>query len=231
MRGGRSLLQVALAGLIVGGCASRLPAGAGSAQGSPTANPVSAPDATGCSVPPLPLENVTATPGITRGRPQPLPILRLGERLNSLDDPALKALAPVMPKMTPNGQPLQAVIFDPTNDADETDGKLNPAVYLYFSKGPIQEQTTIVDVYAGGGGFLEEVATHGQDATFVKSAVGDSATIIKVGTYDAAFDVSSPWPGGFYTHGLYWSDGVRDFGLVVNGAADEVVKVAQSIYC
>jgi hypothetical protein len=46
----------------------------------------------------------------------------------------------------------------------------------------------------------------------------------------AALVQSSLWPGHFRTWGLYWSDGVRDFSLILNQPAEEVVLTAQSMF-
>lgn len=59
----------------------------------------------------------------------------------------------------------------------------------------------------------------------------ENATVIKVGQFDAAIVHSSPWPGGFRTWGVYFSDGLRDYSLILNVGADEIVSTAQSLFC
>jgi hypothetical protein len=73
------------------------------------------------------------------------------------------------------------------------------------------------------GVYLSESETSGQDAKLVVETVGDAATVIQVGPYDAALVHSSPFPGGFRTWNLYWSDSALDYAMIGNVAADDLI--------
>jgi hypothetical protein len=187
--------------------------------------------ATDCPAVQLPIDASLGRSPTPRSYPQFPRVLSTGTVLTSVDDPSAMALAPLLPTHLPMGLPLEAIVFDPNNDADESDGKLNPTIRLYFSKGSIQPEDTIVDILSSGGAVLTETATFGQDADLVKATIGDAATIIKVASFDAAYVYASPLPGGTRTHNLYWSDGVRDYSLIVSGSGTETVAVADSMFC
>jgi hypothetical protein len=160
------------------------------------------------------------------------PILGFGTEVDSLADAKVAAvMAPVALPLTPDGLPLQTMLFEPNQDADETDSKLNPQIITLYSKGEIQRDDTILDLLGGGGAIFDQIASYGKDAALVKDTIGDHATIIKLGELDAALVESTTWPGDFRSHALYWSDGRLDFTLMIAGSSEEVVKVGQSLYC
>jgi hypothetical protein len=159
------------------------------------------------------------------------PILATGTRVDSITESLVSAFAPVLPSRGPNGLQVTGLTFNANNDADASDSELNPTLTVLFTKAPVKVADTFLDVVGGGGAILTETATYGQDAALVKDTLGEFATLLKIGPYDAALVESSPYPGGFRAHSLFWSDGRLDFSLIVNGSSEEVVKSAQSMYC
>jgi len=160
------------------------------------------------------------------------PVLGFGTEVDSLADTNVVAvMAPVALPRTPDGLPLQAILFDPNQDADETDEKLDPQIITLYSRAEIQRDDTILDLLGGGGAMFDQIASYGKDAALVKDTIGDHATIIKLGDFDAALVESSTFFGDFRSHALYWSDGRLDFSLIIAGSSEEVVKVGQSLYC
>jgi hypothetical protein len=139
-----------------------------SAEGAPP-NAATAASRPGCFVPDLPKD----TPGdhaevVGRyGSPTYPPILGIGTAVGSLADAKVSAMAPVALTRTPDGLPVQAILFSENVDADETDGKLNPQVTIVFSKVEVRPNATIVDVLRDGGGIFQQTVSYGQDAALV----------------------------------------------------------------
>ena len=200
---------------------------------SPSALVTASAPAPGCVLPDLPPEtspDPKGAPGFGGPLKYP-PLLSTGTQVPSVTDPSVARLAPMLPRRRPNGLPLQAVILNPDNDVDPADGETNPSVTILYAEGPVAQGDNFIDVVGSGGAMLIETATHGQDASAVKDVLGALATVIKVGSYDAAYVESSTFAGGFRTHSVYWSDGRLDYSLIVNGSGAEAVSSAQSIYC
>jgi hypothetical protein len=186
----------------------------------------------GCTPPNLKVAEVDLNEPITRrGSPEFPPILAVGERLSSLADVVSKGLPAITPKEAPADLPLQAILFDAATPTDADVAAGHASSRFYYSREPIGSATTIVDLYRAGGVYLSASVTSGQDAKLVVETVGDAATVIKVGAYDAALVHSSPLEGGLRTWNLYWSDGKIDYAIIGNVSVQDLVGAAQSMFC
>lgn len=190
----------------------------------------------GCSVPAIPAEGIASTGGgTTFGSANYPPILSIGQLLPAVKAPATSKIQPRVPPTPPNGLPLQVAMLDPAvasdSDAAGDVAGHGASVRIYYAKSAIEADTTILDLYRGGGAFLSEAETSGQDAALVKSVIGEAATIIQVGKFDAALVHADPLANGVRTWNLYWSDGVRDYSLIVGGEATDAIQSAQSMFC
>ncbi len=187
----------------------------------------------GCSIPTLPPDQADSGPVTGRSSPVYPPILDTGRVVPSVSDPVAAGLGPIAPVVVPNGTKVQTVVFEGGAPADAKSGTAGTPdeLRVYFSDAKIGPSETIMDLYAAGGSILKETSTTGQDASHVQSVIGDAATIIKVDSFDAALVQSSPWPAGFRTRALYWSDGVRDYSLIGRTTSKEIIAVAQSMFC
>lgn len=201
-------------------------------ESSPTAEAAGAPGSlpAGCSLPDLGVdladEDDDGEPYGGYSTPIAWPILRTGRQVASIANADIDGLAPVVPKLAPRGLSAQAVVVH-----DGSEGAPS-SIASYYSSKPITETTTSRDVFVSGGAtFVQEEST-GKDAALVVEAIGDRATVIRVGDYDAAITHGTTMPGtSIRTWAIYWSDGKSDFALIVNGSAKDAIEAAQSIYC
>jgi hypothetical protein len=233
-RKGRSPILLLIPVIVTFGC-TRLPAagatGAGRAESQAVVTPVVETRA-GCIPPKLPPDRPPSHDEVAgvRGWPDWPPILVAGTRVDSIADPALKALAPLELPVAPDGLPVQARLFDAGSDGNDTDAKAQQLMTVY-SKSAVTPDLSIVDVLREGGAVFGQATSRGQDAAFVVETIGDKATIVQIGDLDAALVESTTMPGDFRTHALYWSDGSRDYWLKIAGSSEEVVRVGQALYC
>jgi hypothetical protein len=105
--------------------------------------------------------------------------------------------------------------------------------YAYFAPSPLNQDTTLNDLYNEGGVLATEEVAYGHDAQKVKSVLGDRAFIIDLGPYKAALSLgSSLADGGRRPYDIFWSDGTHDWFVAAGTAtAAEAVAVARSNYC
>ena len=234
-RKGRSSILLLIPVIVTFGC-TRLPAagatGAGRAESQAVVTPVAETRA-GCIPPTLPADRPPSHDEVAGVRGWPIwpPMLVAGTRVDSIADPALKALAPLDLPVAPDGLPVQARLFDAGSDGHETDAKAAQQLMTVYSKSAVTTDQSIVDVLREGGAVFGQTTSQGQDAAFVVETIGDKAQIVRIGDLDAALVESTTMPGDFRTHALYWSDGRRDYWLKIAGSSEEVVRVGQALYC
>jgi hypothetical protein len=123
--------------------------------------------------------------------------------------------------------PLQVVVSD--NHGGETVEEIR----LYYAADLPDSATTLVDLIEHGGMMFTQSKSIGNDAATVQHEVGDRATIVQVGPYDAALIWADPFfDGGRRSFNLFWSDGSYDFGLRAGlETPEQTVGVARSTYC
>jgi hypothetical protein len=128
-----------------------------------------------------------------------------------------------IPGRGPNGDPIVLVLVtaDPTTEA---------SVSIYYSSHPVNSGlTTIRDLLAGGGSYLQESVGAGNDAKKVLAMAGDRASLVQLAAFTAALTHTDPLP--IKTWNLVWSEGGIDFILESDSSARETVVAARSIYC
>ena len=232
-------LGLLVAAVVLGGCTaassggnptvSQYPGAASSTDVGATLAPKAS---SGCALPILPAEPSDSGDQVgSRGGPVYPPILATGERLDSVGSAESRGLEVIEPKGLPAGLPLQAVLFDEATPADGDVAMGKQSVRLYYGNDSLEVGTTIVDLYRDGGIYLSESETSGQDANMVVETIGDAAQVIQVGPNEAALVHSSPFPGGFRTWNLYWSDGKLDYALSGDASPEDLITFAQAMFC
>ena len=105
-------------------------------------------------------------------------------------------------------------------------------VRQYFSADEVPSNMKLDDLLQGGGMFLSQRLTIGNDAETVLAEVKD-ARLVEVGPVKAALVWGSPRrEGGRRTYNLYWSDGIYDFSLRSGfETPEQAVNIARSMYC
>jgi hypothetical protein len=164
-------VRVLLPALLVLGCTT-LPGASTEPAATADATPPSQAVAVvpGCSVPELPADTPPDHAEVVGQRGSPIypPLQSLGMKVESLADDKLSAMAPVELKRSPDGLPVQAILFDANRDVDDSDSELNPQITTVFAKDPFGPHDTFLEVLGGGGAIFQQAVSAGVDAALVK---------------------------------------------------------------
>lgn len=205
----RTLSTLAMA-VILAGCVGR--AGAAAPATDPGCEPAAMPSFADNSFTPF-----------TDRRTQNVKIPTLGEAGEVLADVAAASgrvpfavLSATVPTLK-----IGLVVYRPAEDQ----------VATYFAEEAIAA-TDPLDTFLATGGLLiaQQPAASGRDAKSVLETVGARATIIAVGTYDAAVVHADPGLDGQRPYHVYWSDGTR-FNFAIAADPLVVIDAARSMYC
>lgn len=232
MRSGFAFIA-ALAPLVVG-CV----AGQGAAQPNSTTAPPSSLSASvasaavgGCALPNVSFDLTDTSDDVGSGIGAiGVPARSFGKAISE-PSAAVELGVPVVTPRLPSGMTVRLTTFTAGGNGGKETGGSPAYVAMYLSPVPIAENDSLYDIFTYGGGQIIEAEASGQDAALVRNTIGDLATIIRVGDYDAALTHSDPYPGGSRTWALYWSDGKLDYTINMNTSAAVVIATAQSIYC
>jgi hypothetical protein len=226
----RSQVRIMGAALLLVAACVAPPAGAikpSVESGSPVQ--VASSTAAGCTLPTLDFNiDDTNDDSVKYGgktNPPELPIWTWGTKISSISDITLAGKTPPAPTHGPNNLPVRAVLASSDSPGEITE------VRTYYVDGVIGPAESERSLLVRGGAVLTEQTTRGLDAARIQRDLGEDATPIKIGPYDAALVHSSPMPGDFRAFGVWWSDGQIDYHLLVNGSAREAIASAQSMFC
>lgn len=180
--------------------------------------------APGCGPVELPELGPAEAGGPARGFPRHPLILGSGGEASTEADVERRGFNLRAPAGAPDGLELTLLYVSERSAVDE--------VRMYYAAEPITETMRLPDVIAGRGVLVIQRRSIGHDAALVQSEVGDRATIVKVGSLDAALVWTNPIAGTLRTYNLYWSDGTYDWS-VISGleTPEETVALARSMMC
>ncbi|MEO8625701.1 MAG: hypothetical protein ABI452_03285 [Candidatus Limnocylindrales bacterium] len=141
-------------------------------------------------------------------------------------NPSGAASNPVPPELSHvavlDGMPRQYAVVPYENTA-----------YQYFAQKPLGGSTTLSG-FLGSGGLLftiEPAQPNFSFSSYLKGELGDRATDVEVGPFDAALTWADPDESGVRSHNLYWSDGAEEYSLIGVRTAAAIVNLGRTIAC
>ena len=216
------IVRLILLAMVSGACVSHAGGSSGAAVSTAAVSTAGASSALGCALPTLPFDindaNDDGEPYGGKTMPIEVPLWTWGSEAVSLDQVTLAGARPADPSRGPKGLSVQAVL----TTSDASGGVIE--VRTYYAEASIGQGESERAVMRNGGAVLEQQVARGKDAASVRNELGDLATLVRVGSFDAALVHSSPMPGDYRYYGLWWSDGRIDFHLSVNGSARDAIE-------